>query len=370
MDYSQLRFGVFYIIDSKPVSRDLFNETSRAIFMTSQLPSLYNLIQLDTFQDESVDGPMLVTRLINVGNAGRNAVVKMALPEGRQGWRDYDITSQMRRFVNTVFDVPSLHEGDVTIENAVDYDLIAEANECMAEEPMPNYSPKLDIDLPRLSLKKAHKKGYNMNVGVLADIVVNDEDTLLDDDRDEMKRIEAAQYEAFQRLREAIINYVLTYNADPTKLMEKLLKGKFIVDAQGLSPIVINGDAEIVLTGYDELKVKMPAMTRALYILFLNHLKDGIVLKNFSDYSKELETIYLNAKPNCDRGRLRDSIANLCNPFSNTLNEYLSKIKRSFRMVMGNTPTTDRYMIKGLPGQPYRIDLPAELVTISPAILQ
>ena len=363
MDYFHLRFGVFYIVDNKPVSRDLFNKTSRAIFMLSQLPSLYKLIRWETMYDENADGPMLVTRLINVGNAGRDAVVTMRLPNSQQEWISYHIDSQMRRFVDTVFDVPSLHEGDVTIDDTDDYDFITTLNDSMAEEPTTTYSLSLNIDQPHPSCKKES----NINSGC---IVEHDEDALFDEDNAEMRRIEAAQHEAFQRLREAIINYVLTYNADPTKLMEKLLKGKFIVDAHGLSPIVINGDAEIVLTGYDELKVKMPAMTRALYILFLNHLKDGIVLKNFSDYSTELEKIYLNAKPNCDRNRLDASINNLCNPFSNTLNEYLSKIKRSFRVVMVDTPTTDRYLIKGLPVQPYRMDLPAEFVTISPAILQ
>ena len=73
--------------------------------------------------------------------------------------------------------------------------------------------------------------------------------------------------------------------------------------------------------------------------------------------------------PNRNEALARESIDNLCSPLSNTLNEYIAKIKRSFRRYVLNDRLLQQYVIAGRRGQPYRVTLPPEQVTL-PAVFR
>ena len=107
---------------------------------------------------------------------------------------------------------------------------------------------------------------------------------------------------------------------------------------------------------------------KAIYILFLLH-PQGIVLKQFGDLRGELEQVYGIVMPNRNEALARESIDNLCSPLSNTLNEYIAKIKRSFRRYVLNDRLLQQYVIAGHRGQPYRVTLPPEQVTL-PAVFR
>jgi len=64
----------------------------------------------------------------------------------------------------------------------------------------------------------------------------------------------------------------------------------------------------------------------------------------------------------------KNSIDNLLNPLNNTLNEYISKIKRCFKVVILNDKLAHNYRISGKRGGIYRIPLESNLVFL-PKIL-
>ena len=130
---------------------------------------------------------------------------------------------------------------------------------------------------------------------------------------------------------------------------------------------MVNNDLKIVLPNYNEVEVKMPAMCRTIYILFLKH-PEGIALRDIAGHRANLESIYSVVKPGRSEEKAKESIDNLLDPMSNTLNEYISKINRCFKSCILNDKLADHYCITGKRGETYRIDLAPELITLPKAV--
>lgn len=96
-----------------------------------------------------------------------------------------------------------------------------------------------------------------------------------------------------------------------------------------LSPMVIDQNFKIYLSGYNNLEIKMPSLSKALYILFLRH-PEGIRLKHLSDHKSELLKIYQAISLRESYDEAIASIEDLVNPLSNSINEKASRIKSAF----------------------------------------
>ena len=189
------------------------------------------------------------------------------------------------------------------------------------------------------------------------------------EEEQELLTIEKQKEDALKAIQAQILDYVRIYQADPKELIETLLKGKIVIGQNnGLSPLVVNKDMKIVLPYYNEVEVKMPAMCRAIYILFLKH-PEGIALRNIGDHRAELENIYSIVMPGRSEERAREAIDNLVNPMSNTLNEYISKIKRCFKTCIIDDELADKYCITGKKTEPYKIALDPSLITLPRAVM-
>jgi len=94
-------------------------------------------------------------------------------------------------------------------------------------------------------------------------------------------------------------------------------------------PLMIDADYRIWLTGIS-MEIPMAALPKALYVLFLRH-PEGIQRECIGDYHEELRRIYfqLSLRENADK--LEDSIADLTDPFSGSLNQKISRINAAFR---------------------------------------
>lgn len=148
-----------------------------------------------------------------------------------------------------------------------------------------------------------------------------------------------------------------------------MLEGKVLL---GPTPgrLLVNGDMKIVLPDYDEMEIKMPAMCRTLYILFLKQrLHDsGIVLKNINDYRDDLINIYSMVKPGAHEQRVQQTVDNLCNPLSESLNQMISRINRCVRNVITDKDLVQQYIISGVRGEEYSVGITAEQVTLPRAV--
>ncbi len=311
----------------------------------------------------SADTMSLTTRRINLPNMGQEAFATLKFDSV------LDIThSLLKRWSKAATDVLDPTPGDVVIDADVFH--IDECRE-MVDESCTSPAPEQGVRLPKRSMKRSMRDVFNRTAGSVFNEMMLKRDleppcrpTLEEQEDKQIAALDVEQQRAIDEIHAAIIRYVTTYHADPKELMLKL-QGLIIIDNKP-SPLVVNGDMEIVLSHYDEIVVKMPALIKAVYILFLLH-PEGIVLKNFGEYRKQLEEIYCIVMPSRDEQLARDSIDNLCDPLSNTLNEYLAKIKQSFRRYIRDDQLLGQYSITGRRGNPYHIVLDRDLVTL-PAI--
>ena len=186
----------------------------------------------------------------------------------------------------------------------------------------------------------------------------------------EFRRIESEYERDVRDLRARIVAFIAKYQQDPQQLMTTMLQGKVLIGANP-GHVLVNGDMKIVLPDYDEMEIKMPAMCRTIYILFMKHRMqsgNGIVLKNIDEYRDEIIDIYSMVKPGANEARVKESINKLCNPLSESLNQAISRANRCIRNVVTDKELAKQFIISGSRGGEYSINLDPELMTLPRAV--
>lgn len=111
-----------------------------------------------------------------------------------------------------------------------------------------------------------------------------------------------------------------------------------------ISRLYVTKRGDLFLTDRNNTEVKLPTLSKALYILFLFH-DEGIMLNYLNDYKPELYRIYRQISTYGDNALLAQAIDNLTNFVGNTLNATLSRIKKAFTDILGNDAVP--YLIQG-----------------------
>ena len=134
-----------------------------------------------------------------------------------------------------------------------------------------------------------------------------------------------------------------------------------IVDeGERLSSLVITKDYRIFLPEYQNREIIMPALPKAVFILFLKH-PEGIRFKDLADYHDELLGIYRALNPIGGTKRQLQSIQAVTNPMSNSINEKCAQIREAFIKNFDDS-LAKNYYITGKKGEPKRIVLAPSLV--------
>lgn len=176
--------------------------------------------------------------------------------------------------------------------------------------------------------------------------------------------IERERRELLRKMGIIVMEYVDKYGEmPPVESLFAEMKGKFILDSEGLSPLVVNGDMKIILPSYDEMELRLTPLCRSLYILFLAH-PEGILLKNISDYSDAMKEIYSLVKPGADSRRAALSVEDMCDPSSDSLVQKISMIGRAMKSQLVNPRLSRLYSIRGERGGIYRIEAASKGVTL------
>ena len=126
-----------------------------------------------------------------------------------------------------------------------------------------------------------------------------------------------------------------------------------------LSQIKITKNFRILLPLYN-LEIELPPIQKAVYLLFLSHL-DGISFKNMPDYQNELFMIYRKIAIRGMKEKHLETIRDLVNPLSNSLNEKCSIIKKRVTALLDDS-IAKHYYISGSKAEPKKIDIRPELV--------
>ncbi len=110
------------------------------------------------------------------------------------------------------------------------------------------------------------------------------------------------------------------------------------------SRLFVTKRGDFFLTDRNNAEVKMPALSKALYLLFLFH-EEGIPLNCLNDYKAELYRIYRNISTYGDDALLNQAVDNLTDFVGNTMNVTLSRIKKAYTDLLGTDATP--YLIQG-----------------------
>ena len=146
-------------------------------------------------------------------------------------------------------------------------------------------------------------------------------------------------YTGFHKI---IIDILLKYNA-----------------SNEVSRLFINTRGDMFLTDLNNTEVKMPTLSKALYILCLME-EEGLLLTHLSDYKAKLYKIYRQISTYGDDELLSQAIDNLTDFVGSTMNATFSRIKKAFTSILGDAATP--YLIKGEKGGRRTIHLDRRLV--------
>ena len=364
-----LKYGIIYLYSDRHFSPGVHDP--EAIVAKFVYP-----MQVKWINEPGREDLLLVARRFNVGNIGQYATVSLSLSRMNRsgGWFE-----AIRHFADELMGVTDAGEGDIVINEAdygYRYDLQSSMYEGVSEAAPQDHTRVEPADRPvRRLVKRITKKRDILPTKDIATPKTECRSArevaprLEDEELSELKRIERGRERALERIKQDIINYIAQYHDDPKDLMAELLRGKVIVGSPG--HLLVNGDMKIVLPEYDEMVIEMPAMCRTLYILFMKQRKQGkggIVLKNMDEYSEDIIEIYSMVKPGADHDRVVASVKNLCDPFSESLNQTISRINRCVRSVITDKDLVKQYMITGTRGEAYSINLAPEQMELPRAV--
>jgi hypothetical protein len=364
-----LKYGIIYLYSDRHFSPGVHDP--EAIVAKFVYP-----MQVKWINEPGREDLLLVARRFNVGNIGQYATVSLSLSRMNRsgGWFE-----AIRHFADELMGVTDAGEGDIVINEAdygYRYDLQSSMYEGVSEAAPQDHTRVEPADRPvRRLVNRITKKRDILPTKDIATPKTECRSArevaprLEDEELSELKRIERGRERALERIKQDIINYIAQYHDDPKDLMAELLRGKVIVGSPG--HLLVNGDMKIVLPEYDEMVIEMPAMCRTLYILFMKQRKQGkggIVLKNMDEYSEDIIEIYSMVKPGADHDRVVASVKNLCDPFSESLNQTISRINRCVRSVITDKDLVKQYMITGTRGEPYSINLAPEQMELPLAV--
>ena len=130
-----------------------------------------------------------------------------------------------------------------------------------------------------------------------------------------------------------------------------------------VSSVLIDRNYRIFFPEYGNIELKMPTLSKVVYILFLKH-PEGIVLKDIYKHKTELRNIYMRISSRSDVMEMEKSIKDLIDPLSGSLNQKISRIQHKLKLLM-TFILVDNYSIRGAKGLVYRIFLDRNLLKFS-----
>lgn len=142
-------------------------------------------------------------------------------------------------------------------------------------------------------------------------------------------------------------------------ILEKLYK-RIPVKPSLISPIVINEASEILLPTYNNLKIQLGHLTKAIYFLFLRH-PEGINLTELYLYKEELLFLYKHISYRIDLEQIEQSVENIVATQSKAIYQHLSRIKSAFTSKFVDS-YAQNYYIRGAKNAPKSISLTENLI--------
>ncbi|MBR3030796.1 MAG: hypothetical protein IKH93_06600 [Bacteroidales bacterium] len=128
-----------------------------------------------------------------------------------------------------------------------------------------------------------------------------------------------------------------------------------------LSHLNITTAGKIILTDWEgRPEVKMDDLTKAVYFYYLRH-PEGCSLKELQDHEQEILHHYMSITGRDNVQEIHRSVHNLLDPYGNSLNVCISRIKKAFRDVVGDR-VAKFYYVDGRYAKKRKIAIDRDLV--------
>ena len=142
---------------------------------------------------------------------------------------------------------------------------------------------------------------------------------------------------------------------------EPMIEALFKNNKRKLSRLHITKDFRIYLGDYFGMEITMTPLPKAIFLLFLRH-PEGIMFSYLPDFRDELMEIYRKLKGSFfNEATARQSIEDVTDPLSNSINEKCSRIREAFISQFDDSLARFYYVV-GKRGEPKKIALPRTLV--------
>lgn len=127
-------------------------------------------------------------------------------------------------------------------------------------------------------------------------------------------------------------------------------------------PIVLTERNRILLPELDNIEIRLTPLYKTLYIFYLKH-NQGVKLSELIDFKKELLELYSTLAVEDDTKLLESRIDELVNPIGGSFSQKKSKLNRIITELL-EEPLSKFYRIEGEPGEPFKINIPTNLIDI------
>lgn len=128
-----------------------------------------------------------------------------------------------------------------------------------------------------------------------------------------------------------------------------------------LSHLHITGSGKIILSDWEGApEVKMDDITKAIYFYFLRH-PEGTSIKGLQSHEDEILGYYMSITGRDNPEQIRYSLHNHLNPYGNSINVSISRIKKAFKDIVGER-IAKFYYVDGRYGEIRKIALDRDFV--------
>ena len=118
----------------------------------------------------------------------------------------------------------------------------------------------------------------------------------------------------------------------------------------------------IFLKDLGDLEMQLNPKEKTIYLFFLMH-PEGVRIVDLIDHKTEISHFYETFTNSYDTSQIEQAINLLLDPTEGNINQVFSRIRAKFKSAVG-TRLSNLYTIEGNPGEPFKINLNRELVSI------
>jgi hypothetical protein len=155
------------------------------------------------------------------------------------------------------------------------------------------------------------------------------------------------------------------FNIPTDSSMRTLIADLRDANVDAPSSILITSTGKIILKEFKK-EIELTPLQKTVFIFFLLK-QDGIMFKDLPKYKNELFNIYSKISNRTSMQTIQKSVAELANPYSNSMSEKCSRIREAFMKCMDER-LANHYCITGARNNPKRIELDRSLVEFEDAI--